>query len=154
MDNKYANVFIDSWHAVLESFSSKKIMSTEVNPPKEYQDNGGIFVFMGIEGDVNGQVVMALDSKTGKVLTSDMLGGMEITDVDELVTSAVGEMCNMIMGNVCLNISSKNTNVDITPPTVISDYQFPKQTIRPSYSISFQLEDLEAIDFNVAIIKS
>lgn len=154
MDTKYAKVFIDSWQTVLESFSSKKIMSAEVNPPKKYRYEGDINVFMGILGDINGQVVMTLDNRTGKILTSDMLGGMEITDVDELVISAVGEMCNMIMGNACLNISSESTNIDITPPTVISDNIFPQSTVKPSYSISLQLEDLEAIDFNVAIIKS
>lgn len=65
--------------------------------------------------------------------------------------SAVGELCNMIMGSACSAISSTNKSVDITPPTVISDQQLPQLKMEPSYNIAFLLEDLEVIDFNVAV---
>lgn len=151
METRYANIFIDAWNTVLESFSSKQIMSADIKPPKEYPDKQDIFVFVGMAGDINGQIYMSMDGETGKILASEMLGGMEITGVDELVMSAVGELCNMIMGSACSAISSTNKSVDITPPTVISDQQLPQLKMEPSYNIAFLLEDLEVIDFNVAV---
>jgi CheY-specific phosphatase CheX len=38
--------------------------------------------------------------ETGKTLASEMLGYMEIAE-DEIITSAVGELCNLKMGNAC-----------------------------------------------------
>jgi CheY-specific phosphatase CheX len=55
-----------------------------------------------------------MDEKIGMELASDMLG-MEITEVDELVVSAVGEICNMIMGNACSSFGSDKL-IDIRRP--------------------------------------
>ncbi|PWJ49510.1 chemotaxis protein CheX [Faecalicatena contorta] len=152
MENKYADIFINAWYTVLESFSSKPIMLAEVHPSKTPADNQDILVLMGVIGDVNGQVILSMNVKTGQALASEMLGGMEVTDQDELVTSAIGEICNMIMGNACLHIASTDTGVDITPPTIICNQTFPQPPISPSYKISLYLENLDEIDFNVEIV--
>ena len=151
MENKYADIFINAWYTVLESFSSKPIMLAEVQPSKTPADNCDILVLMGIIGDVSGQVAMSMNVRTGQALASEMLGGMEVTDQEELVTSAVGEMCNMVMGNACLHISSTDTGVDITPPTIIYNETFPQSSSSPCYNISLYLEDLDEIDFNVEL---
>jgi len=151
METKYSNIFIDSWNNVIESFSSKQIKSADITQPKDGAFNCDIFVYMGIIGDIKGLVYMSMDAETGKVLASEMLGGIEITDVDEMVISAVGEMCNMIMGNACSSISLMNTVVDITPPTVVVGQDMPQLEMKPSYNISFVLEDMDKINFNVAV---
>jgi len=152
LETEYSKIFITAWNTVIESFSSRHIISADVSPVKEYTDgNRGIHVVIGIIGDINGQISMSMNAETGKVLASDMLGGMKITEVDEMVTSAVGELCNMIMGNACSTISSNETSVDITPPTVIADEILPLLTTKPIYNITFVIEDLEGIDFIVAV---
>jgi len=72
-------------------------------------------------------------------------------EVDEMVISTVGEMCNMIMGYACSSISLTNTNVDITPPTVLTVKELLELKINSSYCISFLLEGMDAIDFNVGV---
>lgn len=153
MDTIYANVFVDAWSTVLESFCTKQIVSAEIKPPKEYPDECDLFVFMGLVGDLNGEIFMSMDKETAKVIASEMLGGMEINDA-ELITSAVGELCNMIMGNACSNISLTNTSVDITPPAVFSNKGLPHLSFKASYCITIFLEDLKAIVFNVAVLSS
>lgn len=151
MDTRYSNIFIDAWNKVIESFSTKQIRSTDISPTKPQSNNCDIFAYIGIIGDVDGHVYMSMDAETGKILTSEMLGGMEIADVDEMVISAVGEICNMIMGNACTSMSLLNASVDITPPTVLIHQQMPQLTINSAYNISVVLDDLDAIDFNVAV---
>jgi chemotaxis protein CheX len=151
LEAQFSNYFIDAWHTVFGSFSGRQIMSADVKPPQETLVNGDILVLMGLMGDINGQICMSMNAETGKSLASEMLGGMEIASVDEMVTSAVGEMCNMVMGNVCTNISSINANVDITPPTVVAGPKKPRLTAKPSYEISFLLEGPEIIDFHIAV---
>lgn len=152
MENKYADIFINAWHTVLRSFSSKQIVHTDVRPFKTFSDDRDILVYMGIVGDVSGQVAMAMDVRMGEILASEMLGGMEVTDQEELITSAVGEMCNMIMGTACMHISLANAGiVDITPPTVICNQTIPRPHISPSYKIALHLDTSDEIDFNVEI---
>ena len=154
METLYANLFINAWVTVLESFCTKQIIGTDIIPPKEAPNERDIYVFMGLIGDLNGQVFMSMDAETGKALAGEMLGGMEIGDADELVTSAVGELCNMIMGNACSNISLTNLSVDITPPTVISNMNLQQFNLKASYSIAIHLEDLKEINFNVSVMAS
>jgi len=151
MENKFANIFIDAWNSVIESFSTRQIMCADIKPPKEFPNGRDILVLMGIVGDVSGQVHLSMDAETGIILASEMLGGMEINEVDELVKSAVGEFCNMVMGKACSSISLTNKNVDITPPTVISDNNAPRLELKVSYNITFHLEDMNEIDFDVAV---
>jgi chemotaxis protein CheX len=150
METQFATNFINAWNMVVESFSSKKIIRSAVQEPNETCESSDISVIMGLVGDVTGQIYMTMDAHTGKLLASEMLGGMEINDVDELVISAVGEFCNMVMGNACSSISSDDKSVDITPPTVLAD-QLPMPQMKSSYNISFVIEDMSAIDFNVAV---
>lgn len=152
MKTTYSNIFIHAWNTVLESFSSKHILDAAIHPPQGCRSNRDILVSMGIVGDISGQVYLSMDAKTGQMIASEMLGGMEISEVNELVISAVGEMCNMIMGNACSDISTEHiSNVDITPPVVIADGDLPPFSVRPLYHISFMLEDSNSIDFDVAL---
>jgi Predicted inhibitor of MCP methylation, homolog of CheC len=150
MEHKYADIFIDAWNTVFESFSSKHIMRASVESPKDASARD-ISVLIGFIGDVDGQIFMSMDAKMGKAIASEMLGGMEINEVDEVVFSAVGELCNMVMGNACSSISQETANVDITTPTVLHD-DMPKLRLKPLYNISFLFDDMESIDFNVAVL--
>ena len=151
MEPKYAGIFIQAFNTVLASFSSSQIISVDVLAPKNQFTAGDILVTIGIIGDVDGQVYMSMNAKTGQTLASEMLGGMEITQVDEMVTSAVGELCNMIMGNACSSICEGNTQVDITPPVVQVNEKGAPGGPGAAYHISILLRDLGNVDFNVAM---
>jgi len=47
-----------------------------------------------------------MDAEVGKDITAQMLGGVAISEIDEIVMSAIGELSNMMMGNSCAQISS------------------------------------------------
>lgn len=149
MKTKYASIIIESFDTIIGSFTSKQIISVNIDylsPKLAMQD---ILVMIGIIGDLNGQIYMSMNSKAGRFLTSELLGGMEIKEVDEMVFSAVSELCNMVMGNACSNIGFANRQIEITPPIVINDIGPCK--INNSYNISFSLEDLGKVDFDVLI---
>lgn len=151
MGTNYAETIIAAWNSVMEAISSKQIIGTAIDVAPNYPDSRDICAYIEITGDISGQVSMSMDAETGKTLASEMMGGMEIAEVDELVISAVGELCNMIMGSVCASISPNYQNLDITPPTVVTREEPSRLTRKPSYSIAFLMEDLEAVDFHVAV---
>lgn len=148
---KYAEVFIEAFDAVMESFLAKQLVRADVKPREIGIGDRDICVFMGIVGDLSGHILMSMDEKTGKSLASEMMGGMEIAEVDELVISAVGELCNMIMGNACASLGTDDTDVDITPPTMVEGGEALKLPVKSAYNISLLFESLETIDFSVAL---
>jgi chemotaxis protein CheX len=150
MEHKYADIFIDAWNTVFDSFSSKHIMRASVESPKDMTGHD-ISVLIGFVGDVDEQIFMSMDASTGKSIASEMLGGMEIDNVDEVVFSAVGELCNMVMGNACSSISLETANVDITTPIILQDDALSNLRVKPLYNIAFLFDDMDSIDFNVAV---
>ena len=151
MENKYAGIFLEAFQTVIGSFSSKEIVSTDIQKFSGQPSVGDISVTIGIIGDVDGQVYMSMTAKTGQDIASEMLGGMVIAEVDEVVISAVGELCNMIMGNACSSISEADTQVDITPPVVYVNKKISFGNRQSAYNISFLLKDIGSIHFDVAM---
>jgi chemotaxis protein CheX len=147
METKYAGIFIQAFHTVLGSVTSKHIVSTDIHKPFGNADTHDISVMIGMVGDINGQVFLSMNSKVGQTLASDMMGGMEIAEADELVISAVSELCNMIMGNACSSICTDARQVDIMPPIILTE----NNNAKISYNISFLLENHQDIDFAVMI---
>jgi chemotaxis protein CheX len=144
-------IFVDSWKTVLSSFSSKKLL-TSINSLKGGTKLSEIHVMITMEGDMDGHVFLSMDAQTGAVIASEMLGGVEITHMEEeLITSAVSELCNMIMGNACSLISEDSCNVDITPPSILTPEEVTSLGHKPSLCISLLLEDTGSIDFDVII---
>lgn len=148
----YVSTLIKSFNFVLDSFSSSKILSTDIKIPRNQAATYGITVNIGFVGDIDAKIYMSMNTMTGLSLASEMLGGLEMTEIDELAVSAVAEFCNMIMGNACSRLSGHNMVVDITPPVVMIDQMEFIYETDTSYTISIQLEKLGKIDFDVALL--
>ena len=105
-------------------------------------------------GDIKAKILLGMDQTTGRTLATLMLGGIEMDNMDEIIPSAIGELCNMVMGTACSDFSKFNTNVDITPPVL---YQIEEESSNESektdsaYRIDLKLKKDSQIDFNVSI---
>lgn len=73
---------------------------------------------IGVTGAFNGFVVMNLNRKMAFFLAEAMTARNQITDLDDLSKSALGELSNMIVGQT-LSKFAENGHVDITPPEFV-----------------------------------
>ena len=78
---------------------------------------------VGLAGSHSGILAIHCPKKLALMVTSNMLG-MEVTDVDEDVNDAMGEIANMVGGDVKHIFSPKGADINLSIPTVIygSDY--------------------------------
>ena len=78
---------------------------------------------VGLAGSHSGILAIHCPKKLALLVTSNMLG-MEVTDVDEDVNDAMGEIANMVGGDVKHIFSPKGADINLSIPTVIygSDY--------------------------------
>ena len=83
----------------------------------EFETIWDISGIIGLSGDAYGAVAISLKEETAFELTK-ILTGNEHTTVDRYVTDAMGEIINIIAGNV-KNIYEKKHRIKITMPTII-----------------------------------
>ena len=86
---------------------------------------------INVTGDVSGSILFQFPENTTFNIVQ-IMSGMEMNKLDGFVTSAMGEMSNIISGNAASYLFSRNYHCDITPPEIMvtnpaksSDKGFP-----------------------------
>ena len=82
-----------------------------------------ISIIIGIHGDLNGHAIYTMDEKSGIFLASKFMMGFDVHCMDEMSTSALMEISNIISGNAASALFSHGFTVDITTPTYIKGQQ-------------------------------
>ncbi len=116
LDARHINPFLQS---SLNIFDSVAQMKLTVGKPRvgSLSFNDTTFILqVGVTGEMKGQVLIVMNVERAKEIASRMMYGMEVTELDELSRSALGELSNMIMGNTATLFSTQNILIDITPP--------------------------------------
>ncbi|WP_353093222.1 chemotaxis protein CheX [Tissierella praeacuta] len=75
-------------------------------------------VVLGVTGDLKGTILFGFT----KDMTLEMvkiMSGMEMDEIDNFVSSALGEVANIIGGNAITNLTNHNYICDIAPPQII-----------------------------------
>jgi chemotaxis protein CheX len=108
-----------------------------------------MIILIGVVGEIRGQVCLELAYESAKNIASAMMGGMTIADMDEISTSAIAELGNMIMGNTCSILSKNKVNIDITPPTILMGDKIKISNKVPTIVIPLTLENYGSININV-----
>jgi chemotaxis protein CheX len=93
-------------------------------------------VAIGITGDIIGKMLIdgpqAAFSKLGECMFGMALEG-------EMLQSFVGEVANMLAGNMCTVISQRGRSIDITPPRV-SIGEVPTEEYTQGVAVPFTIE--------------
>ena len=116
---KYIQPFIKVCEKVFQDFCQ-----TEVNAGRvffvskdEYESNCDISGIIGLSGEASGAVAISMKDKTALEVTK-ILTGTEHTKIDADVTDAVGEIINIIAGNVKKDFEEE-LRIKISLPTIV-----------------------------------
>ncbi len=111
--------------------------------------NDSIIIMIGVTGEMQGQVILAFKKSVALSIASKMMF-MEVTQLDEISTSAICELGNMIMGNASTAFSVKNIGIDITPPTMCEG-NFTISGAVANMCIPIYISDEDIIELNLCI---
>jgi len=106
---------------VVKVFSEAVNMKVELQKPelaKELAKGYDLVTIVGFNGSLEGNLVYGFSSKLGVEIVSSMMG-MPYDKLDELAMSGIGELGNMVSGNIATNLEQIGKPIDITPPSVI-----------------------------------
>ena len=115
----YIQPFIDGSEVVF-----RDLFNTEIKAGRayfitrdEFESIWDISGIIGLSGEANGAVAISMTDKTAFKLTN-ILTGNQYTTIDRDVTDMLGEVVNIITGNV-KNIFEKKHRIRITMPSII-----------------------------------
>lgn len=98
-------------------------------------------ISIGVIGDLKGEIIyhFPYDTSLGMV---NIMSGMEMSAVDEFVTSAISEIANIISGNVLTELAQNDIKCDILPPVVNKPDDDILYEIRTSCIVSTSVGDM------------
>lgn len=154
MKVQYINPFIIASSEMIEQVAGLKTNVGEIRIKDVPYRSESILVIIGITGGFHGSVVMAFSKVICCKIASAMLGCSTITELDELGKSAIGELCNMILGYTATLFSQEKIVVDITPPTILIgdnlELSIPNTTV---VCIPLLFDDNSRIEINVSFVE-
>ncbi len=120
MKQEYINSFVESSQSVIAQVTGMQSTIGTIEVKDIPYTSDSVVVLIGLTGQLYGSVIISLSKGLACNIASIMMGGMEVTELDEISKSAIAELGNMVMGNTANSLSQQNITVDITPPTVFT----------------------------------
>lgn len=134
MKVEYVNPFLTASKDILSQVCSINVTKNQLFVKQGFVKLKDVTITVGITGDVKGNIIINFDKETAMSIASRMMGGFEVTELNEITTSAVSELCNMIAGQSGIHFNELKKNIDITPPIIQinnenSILNYEKQTV-------------------------
>ena len=118
--DKFVDLFSHSALDVMETMAGLHQDGVQMQATDRDQPEGDIFVTTELVGDVKGQAIFGYSKELALNLLQSMTG-MELTEMDELVQSALCELTNITCGNAASALVKRGLACDIKPPVVSQD---------------------------------
>ena len=119
--DRYVDLFSDSALDVMETMAGLDRDSVQLQMERTYQPRGDIFVQIQLVGDLKGTAVFGFSKELALNLLQSMTG-MELTELDELVQSALCELTNISCGNAATALVKRGLQCDIKTPVVSANF--------------------------------
>lgn len=123
-----------------EVFSTMLMVELEAGNPIE--GNGGdisanITSMIGLGKDIRGVLAVHCPAAVATDITGSFLG-MEVTEIDEDVKDAIGEVANMVAGNLKISFSEHGKDIELAIPTTVIGDSFRTSGISGAQRVAVQ----------------
>src|SRR5713226_5820529 len=119
--------FINSADAVLAQGLESPISIENLSMEEEAYRRKGIAAEVCLTGEIEGRIIFDVDLETATQLAS-RLAGVEASQSDELVSEAVCELANQIIGNSVTTLNDQGFHFRVHPPTLHTSEQGSKSS--------------------------
>lgn len=108
-----------------------------------------VTIVHGVVGMVEGSVLYGMSLVTAEKIASVMIGN-PIMSFDDLASSAISELGNMITGNAATYLSQAGYACDITPPSIARGANIRMSTTTPALVVPVNTQ-AGRIEINIAL---
>jgi chemotaxis protein CheX len=90
---------------------------------------------IGLAGKRKGVLAIHLPKEVAMAITGSFLG-MDVTEINEDVEDAVGELANMLGGNIKTILSERGRDIELSMPSTISGQHYDFQSTKDAERIA------------------
>jgi chemotaxis protein CheX len=151
MDARFINPIIDAFREILPQLGFADIQRGKVSMGTNSVESLGVTVIIGMTKDLRGSVAYNLSEATAMQIASTMMGGMPVTQFDELPQSAISELVNMVTANSAIRFEQMGMNVDISPPSLVVGADFRARLLQEKFLVIEMLANGHLIQLNLGL---
>lgn len=128
--------------ATQEIFST--MIMLEVSPGKPFQRNSeplrnSVSGIVGLAGKFKGLLGIHMPNSMALAITTAFLG-MEVDEIDEDVRDAVGELANMLAGNLKTALDPKGSDIQLSMPSAIHGEEYAIDCLTNAVNVTVPFE--------------
>lgn len=126
--------------AVYDTFSLMVSIQLEADDPAlmPIEDHGRLTGTVKFNGTANGQVSLAFSNNLGLLIAARLLGGNDEDEFPpEVVTDAVGEIVNIVTGNLQSRLHDAGLTSQMEVPQVENQNEFPQSEVEGASTEQF-----------------
>jgi len=151
MKAEYINPFLESAQTVIEQVvqvrpSTGAVSVKDIKFVEQY-----IWIHIGVNGQMNGDIIFGLKEDVALRMISAMMGGYAISELDEMGKSAISELSNMISGNASTIMYNQGMMVDITPPRIVEMAQAAGFESSKALAVPLIIDGIGELDIQVLV---
>lgn len=144
--------FVQATQDVFKQMLNLEAKEKEIVEINDLYEGKEVNALIGVIGDLTGSVMFSYSKPTALTIVKSM-SGMEFEKIDVFVTSALGEVGNIISGNAVSYLASANYRCDITSPQVIlGKNQSISLACKEAYVVTIGTE-IGDFNLNIALTK-
>ncbi len=118
MKAEFVNPIYQATNDVLKNMLDiEDIERGEMSMNEEMVQGSDANVTIGVTGNLSGSILYSF-SKEMALEMVEIMSGMKMEELDKFVSSAVGEIANIISGNAVTYLANNGYECDIVPPQV------------------------------------
>ncbi|SDO27478.1 chemotaxis protein CheX [Alkalicoccus daliensis] len=118
MNAVHINAVCRAAKTILNSHLGVEVTPNKPTVGKDAVPSNDVSVVLGVSGELTGQIICSVNTSTAKKIVGSMMGGVEVSQLDDLGWSAIQEFGNWIAGSTATELSKEECVIDVTPPVV------------------------------------
>jgi chemotaxis protein CheX len=117
--------FIGSLDAVLAEMMHAPATIADMTMEEEGYRKKGLAAQVTFKGQIEGRIILDMDPPAAATVASH-LAGVEVDPSEAIVTEAVSELANMVIGNAVTQLNDRGFQFKVFPPSLLSEEQCAK----------------------------
>ena len=151
MDALYINPVIDAFREILPQLGFSDIQRGNVRMGTNSVESLGVTVIIGMTKAIRGNVAYNLTEASAMAIASTMMGGMPVTQFDDLPQSAISELVNMVTANAAIRYEQMGLQVDISPPSLVVGADFRARLLQDKFLVIEILANVLLVQLNLGL---
>jgi chemotaxis protein CheX len=132
---KYINPFLQGATEVIKQVCNLQLKMEKPFIRNEMEIDDCIAIIIGMTGQVQGQIMITMQTQDALKIVSLMMMKMPVSELDDMAVSAISELGNMIMGTTSTIFANSGILTDITPPALLKGKIIMKQAFGTIISV-------------------